>query len=385
MRPRARRGTAVLLLWLLLPTSCGTGVLEETATTEQPVAEDLFEPSPPTRDGSAPVSTPPPDGATASPPAIPLQPGREDSAARGTGLGVQVAPGVDATAGDAAALLELAYGKAIYAALSSETEPFRFRRNFVVHIVPTEFLIEEAKSAGQEVPPIPSIHISVAGVVASDGSWMADIARPPPGIDSEHAPLARVAQIGGLYAACDYTDKGLAGDCSADMTMAEAEAKLSELTDEFYDNIEDLPLIVDVFPVAMLSIAADPPPGGIVELLSAGPAWTFRVDTTWETSSLSALARAQENAGDALQDSFRFLDGPLQYEMVISSDGRLMSADLDLSSFFEQSLDELLPVDEGSAISANDLVEIEQVGERLAWADHGDTGIAVDLSAPWMR
>lgn len=386
MQPRNRRGAATLLLWLLLSASCGTDVREGTATTEQPVAEDLSEPSPSARDGSAPVSTLPPDGATTSPPANPLQPGREEPAAGGTGLEVQVAPGVDAAAGDAAALLELAYGKAMHAALSSETEPFRFRRNFIVQITPTEFLIEGARSAGQEMPPIPIFNISTVGVVASDGSWMADIAESPSGIDSERTPLARVAQIGGLYAVCYYTDKRMAGDCSADTTMAEAEAKLFELTDEFYDSIEGLPLMVDVFPLALLSIAADPPPGGLIELLSAEPgrAWTFRVDTTWETPLLSALARAQDDAGDAL-GAFGLVDGPLQYEMVIGSDGQLMSVDLELSSMFEQLLDEWLPVGEDSAISAHDLFEIEQMAERMAWADHGDTGIAVDLSAPWMR
>ena len=144
--------------------------------------------------------------------------------------------------------------------------------------------------------------------------------------------------------------------------------------------------MVDVFPLALLSIAADPPPGGLIELLSAEPgrAWTFRVDTTWETPLLSALARAQDDAGDAL-GAFGLVDGPLQYEMVIGSDGQLMSVDLELSSMFEQLLDEWLPVGEDSAISAHDLFEIEQMAERMAWADHGDTGIAVDLSAPWMR
>ena len=195
-----------------------------------------------------------------------------------------------------------------------------------------------------------------------------------------------MAQIGGLYAVCDYIDKALAGDCSADMTMAEAEAKLSELPYEPYNSIENLSSMVDLFPVGLLSFAANPPPGGLVELLSDEPgrAWTFRVDATWETPLLSALARAQEDAGDAL-DAFGLVDGPLQYEIVISSDGRLMSVDLELGSFLEQYLDEWLPFGEDSAIDAHDLFEIEQTTERLAWADHGDTGIAVDLSAPWMR
>lgn len=62
-----------------------------------------------------------------------------------------------------------------------------------------------------------------------------------------------------------------------------------------------------------------------------------------------------------------------------------MSVGLELSSMFEQLPDEWLPFGEDSAIDAHDLFEIEQTAERLAWADHGDTGIAVDLSAPWMR
>ena len=109
------------------------------------------------------------------------------------------------------------------------------------------------------------------------------------------------------------------------------------------------------------------------------------MDTTWETPLLSALARAQEAVGDTL-DAFGLVGRPLQYKMVISSDGRLMSADLELSGHVRTNFwTNGYPSTKTLLSVPNDLFEIEQMAERMAWSDHGDTGIAVDLSAPWMR